>query len=45
MKKKYRLGQMIIAAVNAVAVLGTVILTVTGGNMAQSQRYNYAAER
>ncbi|MBP5579561.1 MAG: ABC transporter permease [Ruminococcus sp.] len=45
MRNKYRLGQMIIAAVNAAAVIGTVILSVAGSNMAESQRYNYAADR
>jgi len=45
MRNKYRLGQMIIAAVNAAAVIGTVILSVAGSNMAESQRYNFAAER
>ena len=45
MKNKYRLGQMITAIVNAAALIGTVVLTATGGHIARSQGYNYAAER
>lgn len=44
MSKKYRLGQMILAAVNAAAIIGSVVLTVAGGHAAASQRTNYTAE-
>ncbi len=44
MSKKYRLGQMILAAVNSVAIIGAVVLTAAGGHAADSQRSNHTAE-
>ena len=45
MRSKIKLRQKIIAAVNAAAVAGAIILTVAGSSAAKAQRYNYAAER
>ena len=45
MRNRYKFGQMIIAALNAAAVIGTVVLTAAGGNSAASQKYNFTAER
>lgn len=44
MKKRFRPVHIFIAAVNAAAVAGTLILTVMGNSAARSQRYNYAYE-
>ncbi len=41
LKKRY----MIIAAINAAAILGAAVLTVVGVALAESQTYNYAAEK
>ena len=45
MKKKFRPFHIVVAAVNAAAIAGALILTGAGNSMARSQRYNYAAER
>lgn len=45
MRNRYKFGQMMIAAVNAAAIIGTVILTAAGGSAAASQRYNFTADR
>ncbi|WP_028517909.1 ABC transporter permease [Ruminococcus flavefaciens] len=42
---KIKLRHKIIAAVNAVAVAGAIILTAVGSSAAKAQRYNYASER
>lgn len=45
MRNRYKFGQMIIAALNAAAIIGTVVLTAAGGSGAASQKYNFTAER
>lgn len=45
MISKISLKHKIIAAVNAAAVAGAIILTAVGSSAAKAQRYNYAAER
>ena len=45
MKSKFKLRHKIIAAVNAAAVVGAIILTAVGSSTARAQKYNYAAER
>lgn len=45
MRNRYKFGQMFIAALNAVAIIGAVILTAAGGSSAASQKYNFTAER
>lgn len=45
MKIKFKIRYIIIAAINLLAVISTVILTAVGSSMAKSQSYNYAAER
>lgn len=44
MKKRFRPVHIVIAAVNAAAVAGVLILTAVGNSAARSQRYNYAYE-
>ncbi|MCR4637744.1 ABC transporter permease [Ruminococcus sp.] len=44
MKKRFRPVHIVIAAVNAAAVAGVLILTAMGNSAARSQRYNYAHE-
>ena len=44
MKKRFRPVHIAIAAVNAAAVAGVLILTAIGNSAARSQRYNYAHE-
>ena len=44
MKKRFRPVHIFIAAVNAAAVAGVLILTAVGNSAARSQRYNYAYE-
>ncbi|MBR5682560.1 MAG: ABC transporter permease [Ruminococcus sp.] len=45
MRNRYKFGQMFIAALNAAAIIGAVILTAAGGSAAESQKYNFTAER
>ena len=45
MRNRYKFGQMFIAALNAAAIIGAVILTAAGGSAAASQKYNFTAER
>ena len=45
MKKRFRPVYAVIAAVNAAAVAGALILTAAGSSAARSQRYNYAHDR
>lgn len=45
MRSKFKLRHKIIAAVNAAAVVGMIILTAVGSSAANAQKYNYAAER
>ena len=45
MRNRYKFGQMIIAALNAAAIIGTVVLTAAGGSGAASRKYNFTAER
>lgn len=45
MKKRFRPLYAVIAAVNAVAVAGVLILTAVGSSAAKSQRYNYAYDQ
>lgn len=45
MRSKFRLRHIIVAAVNAAAVVGAVVLTAAGSSAARSQGYNYAAQR
>ena len=45
MKKRFRPVHIFIAAVNAAAVAGALILTAVGNSAAEAQRYNYAHER
>ncbi len=45
MRPKIKLRHKIIAAVNAAAVVGAIILTAAGSSAAKAQRYNYASER
>lgn len=45
MRSKIKLRHKIIAAINAAAVAGAIILTAVGSSAARAQRYNYAWER
>ena len=43
--KKIRLRHIVLAAANAAVLAAALILTIMGGSLAKSQRYNYAADR
>ena len=43
MKLKFKIRHIILAAANAAALAGMLVMTAAGGNMARSQKYNYAA--
>lgn len=45
MKIKFKIRYIIIAAINLLAIVSTIVLTAVGSSMAKSQSYNYAAER
>ncbi len=45
MRIRFKKRYIVIAALNAVSLIGTAVLTAVGGSMAGSQSYNYAAER
>jgi hypothetical protein len=45
MRSRFKTAHIVIAAVNAVAVAGALVLTAMGSSAARSQSYNYAAER
>lgn len=45
MRSRFKTAHVVIAAVNAVAVAGALVLTAMGSSAARSQSYNYAAER